>query len=119
MGQQAQLKKEILERNMTHKYNPDCSYLDDWEKLGAITFLKSHFETGEDWDESSYESHYIFFQGFTVVKEQDIREAFYDHFRAGCSCSHDCCGHATGGAFEVEKFDFNIWKVVVRYSPNY
>ena len=33
----------------------------------------------------------------------EAKDEIYDHFRFGCSCEHDCCGHWFGGAYKVRK----------------
>lgn len=40
----------------------------------------------------------------TLPKSTDeAKDEIYDHFRFGCGCEHDCCGHWFGGAYKVRR----------------
>ena len=102
---------------VTHKYNPDYSYLDESETLpwSWAVVSKRDIEPTDSNDD-----------GWTVelmVVTDSVREpaAFTDvmvtALRRGCSCEHDCCGCAFGGYSRHERIGGSLFKVTAGYSP--
>ena len=52
------------------------------------------------------------------LTDEDETEIF-EHFRRGCHCAHDCCGHFNGGVFSITKEWDGQHIVLASYGPNY
>lgn len=117
--------KHHAERQLTKKYNPDYSYLDEYEDAGfsfkEITSGKT-IRHGQDYD-SGY-TKYLHLITSRSVSRSEMSDALHVYNR-GCSCSYDCCGHYFGGAVELRPESrtrngkARRWRVAVSYSPNY
>jgi hypothetical protein len=124
------------EKQLTHKYNPDWSHLDSWETLPWTWRILSKQSNAEGF---GYDDGYRTVMRIKVYGEHDqddLINVLRGHFRRGCSCEYDCCGHYFGG-LTLTKFDnsadYSTGKFLVvpannrkgeyiittSYSPNY
>lgn len=109
---------------LTRKYNPDYKHLDNHEFVGTMTYGSD--PTRPDTSDNSYEcnvtEHYIarVEPVSPHIRVSVIKKAIEDHFRTGCSCEHDCCGHSFGGVRQIKYLgDGHLYSITCGYARNY
>lgn len=109
------------------KYNPDYSHAENLRTIGRAQILSYSFLVGPELEEEAMEEPKDYVGVLRVldrepgVTDDEIKQAIYGLYRAGCSCERDCCGHYTGGArllTHADKDD-DVWTFQTHYSRNY
>ena len=107
---------------LTHKYNPDHQYLDNREFVGTMTYGSDPTCRDIDTSDGSVTKHYMarVEPVSPNIRVSVIKKALEDHFRVGCSCEHDCCGHSFGGVRQIKYLgDGHLYSITCGYARNY
>ncbi len=89
----------ILSRNITRKYRPAFSHLDEWEDVGRVRwFVGPREEDSEGGYTQQVVAEVFPLEGSSVLPPvEQVEQALRDTVEDGCSCEADCCGHLFGG----------------------
>jgi len=118
---------------LTRGYNSDYQHLENQEFVGTITYgsdptrpdkdneYDDDDEANEAWDDTAIRYYVARVEPVSPkIRVSVIKKAIEDHFRVGCSCTHDCCGCWFGGVRKVKYLgDGHLYLITTAYQRNF
>jgi hypothetical protein len=105
---------------LTHGYQARYSYLEKSHNMGECQVIAGR---ERKWDRHGESFRQLLIlsvnTGSTPYRQRNIIRAIEDTMEfGGCACSHDCCGHISGGARKVRPLGGHRYAVIMSGSRN-